>query len=126
MSLSRALGQYLDVREILSAAVANGGARFRLSEPRHAIRWRARAYNYRTLLREAMQREQPELPPITEFDQLKLTIAPDDPCVVRIDIEKQEGILTDLAGKKIEAPTRITSELQQVADQLARELGVKR
>lgn len=52
MGLPRNPNQYLDIRPVLDAAVANGGGTYALATAAEAVRWRQRAYGYRKLLWE--------------------------------------------------------------------------
>lgn len=50
MSLSKNLSAYSDVAAVLRTARDNGGALVDCADERAAIRWRARAYFYRSLI----------------------------------------------------------------------------
>jgi hypothetical protein len=77
MAFSRNLNTYFDIQDVLTAARQSGGGTYELDTYGAAIRWRARAYFYRTLLRNedhAAAGNVPSYRPTTEWDDLRLTI----------------------------------------------------
>lgn len=103
MPMSRSLGAYYDVQQIFVAARENGGAVYTLESEKAAIRWRARAYHYRSLLAQSDERAHPNQPgylPITPWDDIYLQC--DGPKVI-ITFGALKGKLTSLEGKKLEA-----------------------
>lgn len=130
MALTRSLAAYYDVAQILATARRNGGARYRLLDDKAAIRWRARAYYYRSLLARMDELSHPEQPgymPSTQWDDLHLSL--EGPTVV-IAFNVLAGALTTLNGESIsttkhapEAAEAPVSSLLQLATQLASDKG---
>lgn len=50
MALSKSIQSYLDVQQILDAALASGGGEYELEDIKQATRWIQRAYMFRTIL----------------------------------------------------------------------------
>lgn len=95
--LSTKLEQYGDVKTILEKVIKAGGGRFTLSSPGQAIRWRQRAYYFRTLTKRA----QPGV--LTPLDRMMLRIEKEDPNTVLIEFPHLTGTLTTLDGAPIAA-----------------------
>lgn len=102
MPLAKNISAYTDVHAVLTAALERGGASYRLPSASKAKHWRARAYMYRTLLRQSAQ-ERTMLSPSTPFDTMVLTISPNDPSLVQIHVQREaEGELLDESGNPID------------------------
>lgn len=121
---------YADVKQVLDAALAAGGGRYRLDTKGKASRWRHRAYTFRKILQELDLERKRELPgavPTTPYDKMWLAIAKDDPCVVEIKPAQPSGQLTDANGNPISLasiPDDVQpDELDFEALELLRELG---
>lgn len=109
MGMSTHIHNYKDVKEVLDAAVAQGGARYKLETDKQAIRWRLRAYQYRKLLQKQMSEGVliPGYTPETPYDGMLLTL--DGPTVV-IQFGLVRGTLTDLDGNPIVPPKEATTD----------------
>lgn len=124
MPLSRNLGQYNDVRDVLDLALANGGGRYTLSSRKAAIRWRQRAYMYRSLLREDLEIRRKELgfTVVTPYDEVLITI---DDNVAILTMSKMEGIFEPLhGGPTVQPASAPADDLDAEAAALAKELGL--
>ena len=129
MALSNNIGQYEDVAIVLAKALEHGGGRYRLESERAAIRWRHRAYKYRSLLL-AQKREElrgfPGIQPTTPYDSLILRVEGN---TVEISVnrpvgsfEAPDGTIVDLSGEV--ENEREQAELEE-ARRLKEELGIE-
>lgn len=80
MSLSNTLGAYADIEQLFQGVLAHGPAVVRLGTRAQAVRFRQRAYHYRTLLRQT-----PSSRGASPFDHLVVRIPDTDPCAVRVE-----------------------------------------
>lgn len=119
MPLTRNIGQYFDIREVLDAAAGSGGGLYTpIGES--PFRWRARAYMFRTLLYE--RDEATDIPgyvPSTPYDRMKLTI--EGPRVRIVVTPKLNGQFTGFA----DAPPEEEDELLTTAKELRKELEIE-
>jgi len=103
MGMSRNIGAYADIPPVLDAAIAAGGATFRLSTSGQAYRWRTRAYYYRKLLHEQQAIRLANIldsrSTFTPYDSIRMTISGD---TVNISVEGPPGVLLDGAGRSLE------------------------
>ncbi len=123
MPLPKNINTYADVAAILEPSREEGGAEYTLGSRKEAIRWRQRAYYYRTLL---YQRDG-----FTPYDNMTLTLLGLGN-VVEINFDITKGILRSLKGKKIEpgeytipADSEAADELTLAAEKLSKELENK-
>jgi len=118
MPLPKNINTYADVAIILEPARKEGGAEYTLDSHKEAVRWRQRAYYYRTLLYERDG--------FTPYDNMKLTIAN---AVVTITFIQVVGSLKTLDGKKLKPGEYILedldSDLMAAAEELAKQLEQK-
>lgn len=118
MPMSRSLGAYYDVQHIFVAARENGGARYTLESEKAAIRWRARAYMYRSLLARADERahlDQPGYLPLTPWDDIYLRC--EGPTVI-ITFGTLKGQLSSLEGQPLEVKPAESPKLGAETDAL--------
>ncbi|MBM61929.1 MAG: hypothetical protein CL484_03135 [Acidobacteria bacterium] len=113
---------YTDVHRVYEAALANGGALYRLETKSAAHYFRTRAHYYRKLLRSEIERRQKSPATAeTKYDSIKISIDKEDPCLLRFTIQGSilEGALTGADGKPIEAPeSSPMSEISESPDLL--------
>lgn len=115
MPLSKNLNTYADVKEILDTAHKAGGASYTLSSPNEALRWRQRAYYYRTLL---FNRDS-----FTKYDSMKLRLSGKDNEIVHITFNTgQVGTLKSFDGKELKPVLEVDDKLLAAATKLAEEL----
>jgi len=99
MGFPKHSSSFADVREVIDFALANEGARYTLPDGGKATHWRQRFYYVRKLMR----REAAEVaigPIVTPYDNVILTVAPEDAATVVITINRAKGTLTTLTGAK--------------------------
>jgi len=126
MALSRNLGQYEDIRQVLDMALANGGGRYVLDSEKATFRWRQRAYMYRKLLREDLEARRDSLgfSTVTPYDHLLLTLSG---TAVILTISAPTGKFETLAGDIIDTttapPSREPDDLELEAMKLINDLG---
>lgn len=120
--------QFADVAAVLDAAIAAGGATYKLPSKGKAIRWRQRAYSLRTLLlKQDAARKAPGIAPTSPYDSMFLRLLESDPSVVIIETRQPEGVLTDSFGNIVTPKQRVdlvNDPLQQEADELVRNLSL--
>ena len=119
MSMSKNLGAYSDIIGVLAAAIAAGGATFRLKTHGKARHWAQRAYYLRRLLHEKQG--------YSEYDGMKLTIKE---AQVTIEFDVIEGVLKDKEGKVIEATAqrieaKISEEDYEMMEGVRKDLGLE-
>ena len=115
MPLSKNINTYADVQSVLHSAHTAGGAVYTLTSVNEAIRWRQRAYYYRTLLYEQQG--------FTPYDTMKLVIKAN---IIYITFDAaQVGTLKGLDGKKLKPVIEADSDLMAAATQLVKELDKK-
>ncbi len=111
MGMSKNIGAYVDISPILDAALAAGGATFRLPSAGKAHRWRQRAYFYRGLLHTHQRARLANIldtrPSSTPYDAIRMRL--EGPIVI-IDVEGEEikGELLDGAGNPLTLPDVLT------------------
>lgn len=125
MPLSRNLGQYNDVKEVLDYAVANSGGRYIMADRKTAIRWRQRAYMFRKLLREDMEVRRATLgfTVTTPYDDLLITLQDN---IAVLTISKMQGRFERLDGTAPADPNAVLEsddELEDIAAKLIKEIG---
>lgn len=101
MPLPNNINAYADVKAVLDPALAAGGGVYALSSDKEAIRFRARAYKFRSLAQKlaAAGNKIKNYQPPTPYDTMLLTL--DGPAVV-IDVVKEPGgELTLKSGEKL-------------------------
>jgi hypothetical protein len=107
VGFSRNINTYTDVARVFETARQNGGLRYELPTPGHAINWRARAYYYRHLI-SSNARERagnpPGFKPTTAWDDITLTT---EGCDVIIRFGVVAGKMKNLAGEEVQ-PAKIT------------------
>ena len=120
MPLPKNINTYADVASILIPARKEGGAEYTLDSRKEAIRWRQRAYYYRTLL---FQRDG-----FTPYDNMTLTLIGVGN-VIKINFDIAVGTLRTLDGKElkpgeyvIETGGEAEDELTAAALKLSKEL----
>lgn len=96
MGKSTNINIYSDVATIFDAALAAGGeALYQTDSPASAHKFRARAYQFRKLLRElAAETCVPGQAPFTKYDHIVLQLDKTDPSKVVITQRKPAGVLT--------------------------------
>lgn len=100
MGLPRNLGAYTDIQEIFDACIeANSGATITLETSAAAVRFRMRAYYYRTLRAAAHHKGE------TPYDELILRIKKGE-CTVRIDFISSKGLKISFDNKTAIIPTK--------------------
>lgn len=122
MSLTRNIGQYEDIRQVLELALANGGGIYTLDSVKATYRWRQRAYMYRKLLREEMvaKRESLGFSTVTPYDRLLITLSGES---VLITISAPTGTFEAFSGPTKPALGNSTDADLSEAEKLLRELG---
>lgn len=103
---------YGDVRSVLDAAVASGGATYTLRTRNEAIRWRSRAHMLRRLLWDRGE--------ITPWDNYEFVLA--GPSVVIR--EKEVGTLQDLQNNPLE-PLEEADPILEEVEALKRKLDLE-
>lgn len=114
MPLSNTIGSYADVQQVLDAALRTKGARY-TPPNQHPVRWRARAYHFRSLLMALKQKEVAAFPgvaPTTAYDSMFLTVDGNEVVIEFRNIA--QGTLRTLDGK----PMDVTVETQAKTDDL--------
>lgn len=115
MPLTPNIAAYYDVQVILDSARSAGGLIYTVKDAKQAIRWRSRAYYYRSLLRKAdfaAHKMVPGYIPTTAWDDLFMTL--DDNKVI-IKFGTIEGQMTDLDGNPIRpAPVVVPNRAEPV------------
>lgn len=116
MSFPRNPNSYTDVVPVLQAARAQGGAIYTLTSPGEAVRWRAKAFFYRTLLAQiatARSGNPPGFFPSTLWDDMVLTIIGN---TVKIEFTGGSiGKLTSLSGEPVPVtPHTPVGEAEQI------------
>lgn len=99
MGFPKHSSSFADIREVIDFALANDGARYTLPDGGKATHWRQRFYYVRKLMRREFA-ESNVGPIVTPYDNVILTVAPDDPATVVITINRAKGTLTTLSGEK--------------------------
>lgn len=114
MPLTTNINAYADVAAVLVAAQEQNGGVYTLDTKSDAIRWRARAYQYRKLLFERDG--------FTLYDTMVLTIR--DETKVFIEFRKGgPGTLTSLDGEKVEVEEpSVEDPYEEAAAELMKEL----
>lgn len=105
MPMPKSPRYYSDVKVVLDLALKHGGGRYKTESHKAAIRWRFRAYCYRTLLAK-LDGEGNPIPgyaPVTPYDEVELTI--DDSTVI-IEFREPKGIFTPADGDAAAVITR--------------------
>lgn len=125
------LAQFADIPPILNAALAAGGAQYVCDSYEAAVSWRARAYKYRTLLRNLETQRYAHVPGYevkTPYDVLMLRINDRERSnIVQIDFAAGPGKLLGKDGKPLDpvfTPT-VASELEEEALRVAQDLGLE-
>lgn len=77
MSMSKSIAHYPDVIEVLEVVLAQGAADLTLATNKEARSFRARAYNYRALLREKSHDR------TTKYDAISMVISEDKPTTIQ-------------------------------------------
>jgi len=125
---SRTVGNFADVSQVLDAALAAGGARYRLASSGAAIHWRQRAYSLRSLLKKLDAQAKADRPGLaigTKYDSLILRILEDEPEVVIIEVLQPHGQLEGMDGKPLQTGEATTHDpLLDEALALAKDLGL--
>lgn len=120
MSFPKHLGAYTDLAALLDQAIEAGGAAIEFDSRKAKIRWRQRAYTFRSIHRKA-------LPPgaICKYDALEIVDDPDkiDGFIVRFRAPNA-GMITFTPLKNAQGP-RLSAEEKMAQDLLA-ELGGKK
>jgi len=83
------LGMYAEVRQILDAALANGGGRYECPTHGQAVHWRQRAYKFRKLYAETMATS--DSFSMSPYDRLTMPQIPEDSSTVIINIRESIG-----------------------------------
>lgn len=100
MAQTTNIHMYVDVAQVLDAALAAGGALYKLEDRKAAIRWRFRAYYYRALLMKEQAKLLPEgATPRTPYDHLTINLEGNG---CKIEIIHPTGQLTSLDGKPLD------------------------
>lgn len=133
MPASKELSNYSDIRAILDAAVAAGGARFTVASPGKATWWRQRANMFRVLFRREAQKGNlvPGLVLSTPYDHWEWVIDEHDKCLILIRPMTAQGTLTDMTGNALQLAQKSPrgrdvreDELLSVADDLVKKLSL--
>lgn len=132
MGMSKNINTYLDVRQILDAALealkAEPLVRYRCPTGGLAQNWMQRAYSFRKLAQKQAQEELP-IPgrvPTTPYDLL--TFRREDDCIL-ISLRAPAGILETVKGKPIKP--RVTrhdqsdDELLEISAAMMKDLGLE-
>ena len=111
MGMSRTIATYTNLARILDAALAAGGATFRLETPGRARHFIQRAYFFRKLLHDqqaasAVFNVDTRITH-TPYDSMKLTRKN---CVVTLSFDEIEGVLLDGEGNPLELPDTLPEE----------------
>lgn len=127
MSTIKTIGNFADVRQVLDEALAHGGGTYRLPTRGKAIKWRQRAYTFRSRLRE-MEAARDVLNTgvyTTPYDGLTLRIDFElDPTLVHIEIIKATGVFTPADGSSpVQLEKRNASKEKNKFDEAAREFS---
>lgn len=129
MALSNNIGQYEDVGIVLAKALEHGGGRYRLESERAAIRWRHRAYKYRSLLLKQKREELggfPGIQPTTPYDSLILRVEGN---TVEISVNRPVGSFEAPDGTTVDLSGEMENEREQAeleeARRLKEELGIE-
>ena len=137
MTHSKNLGSYTDVARILDAVVAAGKpARYELETHGEAVRWRARAYRYRSLLQAKGHERALDIPgyiPTTPYDDIIISFEGPTPAhreqsrALLIAFAAPTGRLTTMDGQRIRthAPPLAVDDLSLEAADLAKELDLE-
>lgn len=100
MSQTQNIHMYIDVAQVLDSALAAGGAVYELEDRKAAVRWRFRAYYYRTLLMKEQAKLLPEgATPRTPYDHMVVNLEGNS---CRIEVIKPVGKLKSLAGDPLD------------------------
>ena len=126
MPLSKSPRSYGDVKAVLDLALEHGGGRYETESPNAAVRWRLRAYYFRSLLGK-QETPIPGYVPSTPYDEMFLTL---DQEVVVIEFRKAKGTFTAPDGTKRAITTErleeeAENEWSEAAAELAKELEGK-
>ena len=128
MPMPKAIGQYDDVRAVLDTALEQGGGTYELPTYRKAVRWRMRAYYFRTLMQklEAENAMTSVTRVRTKYDCIVLSIEDN---LVTIRLNKPEGTLRSPDGDEVDVGKlvidEVESDLDREALELAKTLGVE-
>lgn len=116
MPLTKNQKAYADIEKVLDTALANGGGTLVLENENQVIRWRQRAYYYRTLLRAENM--------VTKYDSMSLEA---DKNRIKISFASALGVFITNAGKSIPIDLSPTNDplLEEAAD-LIKQLGVEK
>ena len=105
----RTLAMFEDVKMVLDAAVAAGGGTFTCETPGMATQWRQRAYKFRKMFRETVDK--------CIYDRLTLPAIPKDSCDVVIKVIEIKGTFTPASGAapvKFDQPTTMTEDTDEL------------
>ena len=123
MPLPTDLNAYADVKTVLDAALVHNGGSYKFQTRNEAMRWRARAYQFRRLLVQHPYMENP-------YTRLILTIGKSDTdTTVLITIAQPTGEFTTPDGKTVDLgpgediENPVGDELLDDAKNLLKELG---
>src|SRR5690606_7453634 len=129
MALRNNIGQYEDVAIVLAKALEHGGGRYRLESERAAIRWRHRAYKYRSLLLKQKREELggfPGIQPTTPYAPLILRVEGNH---VEISVHPPAGAPGAPDGTAVDLGGEMENEREQAeieeARRLKEELGIE-
>lgn len=121
MGLPKALGMYSDIKEVFDVCLAQGPLRLTFPTPAQALQFRQRGYYYRKLLHEK-QLEALGLPvanTFTPYDSIKMTIAKDEPLVVRVAEVKLSASIVLESGEPVRPPETFHATRAEPEDDLA-------
>ena len=119
MGFPKHSSSFTDVKEVIDFALANDGARYTLPDGGKATHWRQRFYYVRKIMRREFA-EGNVGPIVTPYDNVILTVDPNDPATVVITINKAKGTLTTLDGSvpKIAAIDPLEAEARALRNSL--------
>lgn len=107
MPASRQLSNYADIKGILDAAIAAGGATYRLATPGKATNWRQRANVFRSLFRGESQKANsiPGLVVSVPYEDWEWVVDEADKCLIIIRPQVAKGVLKDMDGNDLAPKT---------------------
>lgn len=114
MPLPKFSARYPDIRQVFDAAIAAGGARYRLNNGGKATNWRQRAYYFRKLLWAELNTNNVGPPIPTPYEGIRITIDPEDSSVAIIHVNSAQlhGEIEGLTGGPVSAPDPLLAEAE--------------
>lgn len=105
MGTPRVSSRYTAEKAVLDQALTMGGLAYTLETPGQAISFRQRAYYFRTLLFKELNLHSTLGVVTTPYDALKLTIRPERPCTVLVEIQRPLGVISPLENPSAPSPS---------------------